>query len=130
VTGYATGSGGSKVKGVLYFPTDPGYRDTVSTMCLILAATADCMFMETQARMLVESGLSLAFGVGVRNNIIFTKVPIALDPWGSINKKMRAVLQSVSIESYLMRRTWPLIGITSSSPKWWAPSPVQFTRTS
>jgi hypothetical protein len=64
VTGYATGSGGSKVKGVLYFPTDPGYRDTVSTMCLILAATADCMFMETQARMLVESGLSLAFGVG------------------------------------------------------------------
>jgi len=40
VTGIATGSNGTKVKSVIYYPTDPGYRDT--------------------ARMLVESGLSLA----------------------------------------------------------------------
>jgi hypothetical protein len=29
VTGYGTGTGGSKVKTVLYYPTDPGYRETV-----------------------------------------------------------------------------------------------------
>lgn len=40
VTGFGTGSQGSKVRASLYFPTDPGYRDT--------------------ARMLVESGLALA----------------------------------------------------------------------
>eukprot|EP00599_Poterioochromonas_sp_BG-1_P007141 CAMPEP_0173148702 /NCGR_PEP_ID=MMETSP1105-20130129/9877_1 /TAXON_ID=2985 /ORGANISM="Ochromonas sp., Strain BG-1" /LENGTH=490 /DNA_ID=CAMNT_0014063407 /DNA_START=339 /DNA_END=1811 /DNA_ORIENTATION=+ len=40
VDGYAVGSNGSKVKTMIYFPTDPGYRDT--------------------ARMLVESGLALA----------------------------------------------------------------------
>ncbi|KAJ1415215.1 Saccharopine dehydrogenase-domain-containing protein [Ochromonadaceae sp. CCMP2298] len=40
VTGFGTGSNGGKVRAVIYFPTDPGYRDT--------------------ARMLVESGLVLA----------------------------------------------------------------------
>jgi len=40
VTGFGSGSGGSKVRASIYFPTDPGYRDT--------------------ARMLVESGLALA----------------------------------------------------------------------
>lgn len=40
ITGFGTGSNGTKVKTMIYFPTDPGYRDT--------------------ARMLVESGLSLA----------------------------------------------------------------------
>lgn len=30
VDGYAVGSNGSKVKTMIYFPTDPGYRDTVS----------------------------------------------------------------------------------------------------
>ena len=29
VTAYAKGDKGSEVKGVFYFPTDPGYRDTV-----------------------------------------------------------------------------------------------------
>jgi short subunit dehydrogenase-like uncharacterized protein len=28
VTGFAKGSGGSKVRATIYFPTDPGYRDT------------------------------------------------------------------------------------------------------
>lgn len=41
VTAVATGSNGNTVKAMMYFPTDPGYRDT--------------------ARMLVESGLVLAF---------------------------------------------------------------------
>jgi len=41
VTGYGEGDKGGKVKSVLYFPTDPAYRDT--------------------ARMLVETGLTLAF---------------------------------------------------------------------
>lgn len=40
VTAHATGTRGSKVQSTIYFPTDPGYRDT--------------------ARMLVESGLVLA----------------------------------------------------------------------
>jgi short subunit dehydrogenase-like uncharacterized protein len=40
VDGYGVGSNGTKVKTMIYFPTDPGYRDT--------------------ARMLVESGLALA----------------------------------------------------------------------
>eukprot|EP00600_Ochromonadales_sp_CCMP1393_P014239 CAMPEP_0175004228 /NCGR_PEP_ID=MMETSP0005-20121125/4651_1 /TAXON_ID=420556 /ORGANISM="Ochromonas sp., Strain CCMP1393" /LENGTH=491 /DNA_ID=CAMNT_0016259359 /DNA_START=77 /DNA_END=1552 /DNA_ORIENTATION=- len=40
VTGLATGANGESVRGSLYFPTDPGYRDT--------------------ARMLVEAGLALA----------------------------------------------------------------------
>lgn len=40
VSVYATGSRGTKVKTTIYFPTDPGYRDT--------------------ARMLVESGMCLA----------------------------------------------------------------------
>ena len=29
ITAHADGSGGSKSTAVLYFPTDPGYRDTV-----------------------------------------------------------------------------------------------------
>ncbi len=29
VTGFAVGSRGTKVKSTFYFPTDPGYRDTV-----------------------------------------------------------------------------------------------------
>lgn len=29
VDGYAKGSNGTKVKTMIYFPTDPGYRDTV-----------------------------------------------------------------------------------------------------
>jgi len=40
LVGYGEGSKGTKVKSVIYFPNDPGYVDT--------------------ARMLVESGLSLA----------------------------------------------------------------------
>lgn len=40
VTGFGTGVKGTKVKSVLYFPNDPGYRDT--------------------ARMLVETGLTLS----------------------------------------------------------------------
>lgn len=43
VTAFAEGCYGSKVQAMMYFPTDPGYRDT--------------------ARMLVESGLSLALDV-------------------------------------------------------------------
>lgn len=34
VTGVATGSSGGKVRAVFYFPTDPGYRDTVSSSTL------------------------------------------------------------------------------------------------
>lgn len=30
ITGIGLGSGGTKVHSVFYFPTDPGYRDTVS----------------------------------------------------------------------------------------------------
>ena len=41
MVGFGKGSKGGKAKVTFYFPTDPGYRDT--------------------ARMLVESGLSLAF---------------------------------------------------------------------
>lgn len=40
ITAYGKGSEGGKAKAIIYFPTDPGYRDT--------------------ARMLVESGLSLS----------------------------------------------------------------------
>lgn len=40
LTAFATGDKGSQVKAVIYFPTDPAYRDT--------------------ARMLVEAGLVLA----------------------------------------------------------------------
>jgi len=45
VTGFAQGTQGSKVKSVLYFGTDPGYRDT--------------------ARMLAETGLALVEGHGL-----------------------------------------------------------------
>ncbi len=36
VTGVATGSSGGKARVTFYFPTDPGYRDTVSssTVCI------------------------------------------------------------------------------------------------
>jgi hypothetical protein len=43
VVGFGKGSKGGQTKATIYFPTDPGYRDT--------------------ARMLVESGLALALDI-------------------------------------------------------------------
>jgi short subunit dehydrogenase-like uncharacterized protein len=43
VTGYGTGSNGSKVKSMIYFPTDPGYRDTVLHL-ILLQTTIDYLF--------------------------------------------------------------------------------------
>jgi hypothetical protein len=36
VTGIATGSSGGKARAVFYFPTDPGYRDTVCYLCAMM----------------------------------------------------------------------------------------------
>ncbi len=61
VTGVATGASGGKVRAVFYFPTDPGYRDTVSgglRAVLIVVCFSHSQIL--QARMLVEAGLVLA----------------------------------------------------------------------
>jgi hypothetical protein len=50
VTALAKGSKGGKVRAVIYFPTDPGYRDT--------------------ARMLVESGKYLIFLINKVQNLL------------------------------------------------------------
>lgn len=82
ITGVATGSNGGRARAVFYFPTDPGYRDTVSAsssfsfalhlpphmrMISLLTSFVFPLFPlslslsnRAQARMLVESGLVLA----------------------------------------------------------------------
>ncbi len=83
VTGHGTGSQGGKVRASLYFPTDPGYRDTARyaqtifdsflwiNCCLkeniihmenyfLLSIYAFSSFLHIFYRMLVESGLVLA----------------------------------------------------------------------
>jgi hypothetical protein len=49
ITGFATGTNGTKLKSIIYFPTDPGYRDTVSIFntlfsccCFTLVDGLDC----------------------------------------------------------------------------------------
>ncbi len=58
MTGLATGSGGTKVKSVLYFPTDPGYRDSVSGvmwMFYFFVAGVCTMFKEILSTYFVQS---------------------------------------------------------------------------